>query len=132
MSPTRPLRSIGTGCKFAWVHREAQEEARDLLASDRYSQVQVAVLVDRLERGALTKGTDYKQLVRVEDEPFLYELRVDQARPKLRLYFIEESHDDGVHATGLLLARKPRGSVDEQRRAQNQDIDRASTRRAEA
>lgn len=129
MSPTRALRSVGTGCTFTWVSKEAADEARVLLERDLYARAQLAALVERLERDTLRKGKDYRQIQSVDDDPPLYELKLDTTRPALRLYFIEESHGDEVKSSGLLLAPKPPGTPDEQRVAQNEDIVKANARR---
>jgi len=132
LSPTQALRSIGTGCTFDWVSDEAIGEANALLDPDPYARAQLAVLVDLLKRGVVRKGKDYRQMVIVEDEPPLYELRLRTTTPELRLYFIEESHHDGVHVIGLMLAPKPSGTPAEQRIAQNLDATNAYERRPDS
>lgn len=129
MSPSRRLRSIGTGCTFEWVSDEAAEEAEVLLDADPFARAELNPLIDRLKRGTLRVNKDYKQFKVVEDEPPLFELTIDSTRPRLRLYFIEFSQVDGVHAIGLMLARKPSGAPDEQRRQQNHDAAAAYARR---
>lgn len=129
MSPTRRLTSVGAGCTFDWVSDEVADEARAVLALDRLAVPDLNALIDLLRRGVLRSGRDYKQMQRVTDDPPVFELRVETTRPKLRLYFIEESHHDGVHALGLLLACKPLGTLDAVRIQQNEDVDRAKARR---
>ena len=129
LSPTVPLRSIGVGCRFDWVSEDAEEEADGLLDQDPMARGDLQPLIARMKQGKLRKGKEYKQFQMVKDEPPLYELTLDTTRPRLRLYFIEESHEDGVHAIGLLLAEKPTGTPDEQRNKQNSDAARAYARR---
>ena len=121
---------MGTGCSFAWVDDEAREEAEALLARDLGAVAELSALLRRMLTGRLRANTDYKQFKMVDDEPYLFELRLDSASPRPRLYFVEESHTDGARATGLALVEKPRrGSVAEQRPKQNAQARDAYARR---
>ncbi|WP_278234767.1 hypothetical protein [Isoptericola sp. AK164] len=131
MSPTRSLRSVGVGCVFGWVNDEAEAEAEALLELDPMARSELRPLIRRLEQGRLRRNKDYKQFQMVVDEPWLYELTLDTTRPRLRLYLVEESHDDGVHAVGLMLAVKPTGDRNAQRERQNRDAAAAYARRSD-
>lgn len=125
-SNTRPPRllSIPGGCTFVWVSPAADAEAVALVA--RFPTIDGAhldAMVDMLVTGKLrpkigrAKG-DYDLMTL---HP-IYELRIETTFPKLRLYFVERNGGHGLLAVGLLLATKPPGNADEQRRRQNEDI----------
>ena len=130
MTPTRHLRSVGAGCSFRWVSSDARKEAAELLGRDPGAQAELTALLQRMLAGTLRRNRDYKQFQMIEGEPALFELTLDSAQPRLRLYFIEEGDEDGVRATGLALTEKPRGGTPrEQRARQNEDAARAYGRR---
>ncbi|MFE9232011.1 hypothetical protein [Cellulosimicrobium funkei] len=128
MSPRAALRSLKGGAVFEWVSEEARLEADALLDADPLARSEFVPLLRRVGTGAL-RSRDYGQMVMVAGEPYLFELRLRTTSPQLRLYFYEESRDDGLHVVGLMLAPKPSGSLAEQRERQNDDARRAYGRR---
>jgi hypothetical protein len=124
----RHLRLVRGGCRFAWFDGAVDREALAVLALDPGARYELAPLIARLEQGTLSTTRDGRRIRRVEAEPWLFELTLNTTSPRLRLYFVEEGGPAGARALGLLLAPKPTGTVEEQRRRQNADIDRAYAR----
>jgi len=117
----RDLRLVGGGCRFEWLCPPVEAEAKAVLNLDPDARFELAPLIERLERGALRTSKDGHRFQMVENEPWLFELTLNTTKPRLRLYFVEQSKVDGARAIGLMLTPKPTGTVDEQRARQNLD-----------
>lgn len=96
-----------------------------LAKNDPDAMYDLDALIQRLEAGTLRANTDFK---RMQTADLVLELRIESARPRLRLYFAEWSTDHGACALGLMLVEKPTGSVQEQRDRQNAQVVQARER----
>lgn len=112
------LRSVGDGRNFDWISTGAAGEAQELLNRVPGSRAALRGLLRRAVVGAL-RSSDTKRMKIVEGSPLLYEMRLDDVSPRLRLYYVELGDEDGLSLVGLMLAEKPSGTVVEQRAEQN-------------
>lgn len=113
------LRSVGDGRSFDWVSTVAADEAQGLLNRVPGARAALRGLLQRAAAGTL-RSSDTKRMKIIERCPLLYEMRLDDVSPRLRLYYIEIGDEGGLWFVGLMLAEKPPGTVAEQRAEQNE------------